>query len=274
MPRREPPPLPTSLPFWVAFVASAVLVAQLIIGRDPLGLVGLATLIVPGIALTAALGASGASRPERLLAAVSLSLALTVLTGVVAALSPQGLDARSVAVVELGILGASFLAWLVRRWENRRRTKRVAAPAANRAGGTGRGHRLVGVGAGTAGLVVLGLLLGGAGYAVAARTAQTQDYGGFVQFWSTPPEPGRPPEVSVVNQTNFTLACSIEVARPGRGGASVFIDALAPGQPWVAQLPSADPGETAAWQLGLRCTGAPDPIERRLRIDPPRSGGS
>ena len=91
--------------------------------------------------------------------------------------------------------------------------------------------------------------LAAAGYVIATQAARAQDYGGFVQFWSTPAAPGRPAEVGIGNQTRDVLACAIEITRPAHGGASVLIDAIQPGQPRLAALPAADASETEPWQL-------------------------
>lgn len=265
---RKPRRFAAAWPFWVGYLCSAVLVAQLLLGRQPLGLAGALVLLLTGVVLMAALGVSRISRVERILAAVSLGLASTVLVGVAAALSPQGLDARSVAVVELGLLAAAFLAWVVRGSGGRRPRVRstgdVGPPPA------GRGI----AGAGTVLLVGLGLALAAVGYGIATRAAHAQDYGGFVQFWSTPAASGRPAEVGIGNQTRDVLACAIEITRPAHGGASVLIDAIQPGQPRLAALPVADASETEPWQLTLRCSGAAQPIERRLLIDPPHPASS
>src|SRR4051794_36714299 len=97
---------------FLIIVAGVALAAQLVAGRDVVGPLGLPVLLAPPLALAAMLGAGRRGWPERLLVCLALILALTVLAGIAAALSPRGLDSRSVAAVELGLLAAAVVAGL------------------------------------------------------------------------------------------------------------------------------------------------------------------
>jgi hypothetical protein len=294
MPRRDRRRL------WLAsliVVAGVVLVGQMVAGRDLIGPLGTLVLPVPALALAAMLGATRRAWPERLLTCLALIVALLVLAGIVAALSPRGLDARSVAAVELGLVAAAVVAWVglgADRSRDRSDTRApasagrqagasAAASAGTRAGvsalssptardGTRRRRpsrpRLV-LGIGSVALVLLGLVLGGAGYAIATQAAHAAADVGVVQFWSTPATTGREAQVGVGNQTGETLSCSVQITRRGHGTAKVTISPLAPGQSWSSGLPPADASETTLWQLDLTCTGDQGEITRRLLIDPP-----
>jgi hypothetical protein len=252
--------------FWpvlVIIVAGTALAAQMVLGRDVVGPFGLLVLPAPALALAAMLGAGRRAWPERLLVCLALVVALSVLAGILAALSPKGLDARSVAAIELGLLAAAVVIGIGRgadRARSRSGSTRGRTPAP-------RGRFVVNIS--SVALVLGGVALGGVAYAMATQAASAQADVGVVQFWSTPAGGGRPAQVGMANQTGGTLSCSVTITRRGHGTARVTISPLAPGQSWTSGLPSADASETALWQLDLACSGAPDQIQRHLLIDPP-----
>jgi hypothetical protein len=248
----------------LVILAGVALAGQVIVGRDLVGPAGLLLLFAPAVALVAMLGGSARAWPGRLLAALALTVAWAVLAGIAAALSPRGLDARSVAAAELGVLVAAVIAGLVRGARRPRRRLEPSEPSAARPP-----RRVSAVAVGSVGLIALGLGLAAAGYAIASEAAQTQGDAGFVQFWSTLGTTARAAQVGIANQSPQTLACSVTVTRQGRGTASVAISPLAPGQSWLSGLPTADATETAPWQLDLSCSAGTDQVRRHLIINPP-----
>jgi hypothetical protein len=260
MPRRD---LGRFWPALLIVVAGFALAVQIVLGRDLVGPFGLLVLLAPPLALATMLGAGRRAWPERLLVCLALAVALTVLAGILAALSPKGLDARSVAAVELGLLAAAIVVGIGPGADRARRrpgSTKGRAPAPLRA--------LVG-NASSIALVLGGVALAGVAYAMATQAANAQTAVGVVQFWSTPAAADRPAQVGMANRTADTLSCSVLITRRGHGTARVTISPLAPGQSWTSGLPPAEASETALWQLDLTCKGAPDQIQRRLLIDPP-----
>src|SRR4051794_26586833 len=74
---------------FLIIVAGVALAAQMVAGRDVVGPLGLPVLLAPPLALAAMLGAGRRGWPERVLVCLALILALTVLAGIGAALSPE-----------------------------------------------------------------------------------------------------------------------------------------------------------------------------------------
>lgn len=238
-------------------VALAAFALQLAFDQPVAGVLGLLLLAVPGYAISRTIGPRPSSWPEILLVTLGATLAIAVLGGTVAGLSPAGLDARTIAIVEVAVLAAIAIAWL-------RRVLR------GRISLTGRlpGHR---VALGSLFFAGLGLVLGGAGVVVATRAAQDQQRPGFVQFWSLPARPSIGASVGVRNLSGGPLACTVTIDRADRQGLEWNAGAVAQGQTVLGLLPPAEADETAPWRLELSCSGAGDaPIERQVTIEPPR----
>lgn len=227
---------------------------QLVTDHPPLGVVSLILLVVPGFAMSQAFAPRPLSWPQALLTTLGASLVLAVLTGIIAALSAHGLDASSVAAVELVTLSVAAIGWL---W-------RLRLGRANWA------PRVATVGPGSLLLVVLGLALGSAGFVVATRGAQDATYPGFVQFWSVPPGTGADALLGVRNATGLALDCQVAINRPDQPEYDWHIGAIDNGQAWLGQLPRTEVTDTGPFQISLHCA-APDgsTFDRRLSIDPP-----
>ena len=238
----------------IILLALGALAVQLVADHPALGVVSLILLAVPGFAITQALGPRPLSWPQVLLTTLGTSLVLAVLTGIIVAISAHGLDASSVAAVELVALSAAATIWL---WRLRRREVNWARPR-------------IRVGPGSLLLVVLGLALGSTGFVVATRAAQDQTYPGFVQFWSVPPTTGADALLGVRNATGLALDCQVAINRPDQLGYDWHIGAIDNGQTWLGQVPRTEVTDTRPWQISLHCA-APDgsTFDRRLSIDPP-----
>jgi hypothetical protein len=247
-------------------VSLVALVLQLVFDQPIVGALGVVLLGVPAYALTRTAGPRPLGRPEILLVTLGGAVAINVLLGTVASLFPAGLSARSVAVLELSILAAIALSW--------GRTSPARLASINSRAGEGastaprRGGRLPR--ASTVLLGGVGLVLGGAGVAIAARSADDQAHPGFVQFWSLPGTGGSAATVGITNQFGVQLDCTVAIDRPDRPGLTWHPAALASGQTVVGLLPTAAADETAPWRLALSCAGVNPPVERQLNIDPPR----
>jgi hypothetical protein len=241
----------------IILLALGALVVQLVADDPALGVVGLILLAVPGFAITQALGPRPRSWPQVLLTTLGTSLVLAVLTGVIVAISPYGLDASSVAAVELLALSAAATIWLWRRMRGEMREVNRARPR-------------IRVGPGSLLLVVLGLALGSTGFVVATRAAQDQTYPGFVQFWSVPPRTGAAELLGVRNATGLTLDCQVAINRPDQPEYDWHIGAIDNGRTWLGQLPRTEVTDSRPWQISLHCA-APDgsTFDRRLSLDPP-----
>jgi hypothetical protein len=236
--------------------ALAAFAAQLAFDRPALGALGLLLLAVPGYAISRSIGPRPSSWPEILLVTLGATLAIMVVGGALAGLSPAGLDARTIAVVELVVLAAIAIAWLGRI-------------SRGRVGRRQPGGRRIALG--SLFLAGVGLVLAGAGVAVATRAAQDQQRPGFVQFWSLPARPSIGASVGVRNMSGVPLDCAVTIDRPDRLGLAWNAGRVAQGQTVLGLLPQAEADETAPWRLALSCTGAGDaPIERQVSIEPPR----
>lgn len=228
---------------------------QLVFDQPVAGAFGLVLLAVPGFAISRSIGPRPLGWPEALLVTIGAALAITVLLGTVAGLTPALVNARTVAILELPVIAALGIAWrdrLVRgeiRW---------AGPSRR----IGKGSML---------LAGLGVALAAGGLAIATRAAQDQAYGGFVQFWSLPATDGPGAIVGVRNLTGGSIDCLVTIDRPDRVGLTWQVGRLAPNQALSGLLPQADADETASWRLALECdAGTGQPIERQLSIEPPR----
>jgi len=242
------------------------LIGQVLLDRSVLGAAGLATLAVPPILLATVLGRRRRRWPVRLLAALALTVALTVLMGVVAALSPHGLDAAAVAVLELVVLVLAFAVALsrgprvaARRLSIIRHARRV--PARGAPFTVRRGASIA--------LLIAGPILAAGGVAIAASAAAANQAGDFVQLWSVPAVAREPTEIGVTNRTSATLECGLTLRRSGRDTVGIQVPSLAPGQTWTDRLSPADPSDVARWALALSCTGETEELARFLLIDPP-----
>jgi hypothetical protein len=242
----------------IILLALGALAVQLVADQPALGVVSLILLAVPGFAITQALGPRPPSWPQVLLTTLGASLVLAVLTGIIAAMSAHGLDASSVAAVELVALSAAAT---IRLWRLMRGQMRSEMNWA---------RPRIGVRSGSLLLVVLGLALGSAGFVVATRAAQDQTYPGFVQFWSVLPRTGADELLGVQNVTGLALDCQVTINRPDQPVYDWDIGAVGNGQTWLGQLPRTEVTDTRPWQISLHCA-APDgsAFDRRLSIDPP-----
>jgi hypothetical protein len=235
-------------------VTLGLLAVQLVTNQPALGGVGLVLLLVPGFVVSQALGPRPLGWPEGLLTTLGASLVLAVLAGIIAALLPHGLDASSVAAVELVALSAASTIWLVRLMGH----------------DVTWGRLRISVGPGSLLLVVVGLALGSAGFIVAVRGAQDQTYTSFVQLWSVPPTSGADQLLGVRNLTGIAVDCEAVILRPGQPEYDWHIGAVANGQSWLGPLPRRDGSSPGLWQISVHCA-APDgsTFDRRLSIDPP-----
>src|SRR5439155_24935749 len=163
---------------------------------------------------------SGRGWPERLLSAAALVLVVSIFTGIIAALSPRGVDAATVAAVELVVLALAAVARLWRRPRNRRAAAGTDLPVPRPA----RRPRL-GIGRGSVAIVVLGVLLGAAGFAVATRSAQAQDVPEVLQFWSIPGPSGHT-EVVVDDRSTISVTCAMTITRPSSQPVPVEVGVL------------------------------------------------
>lgn len=278
----------------VLAVTGILLAAQLVLGRTLLGGAGVAVLIVPPVVLIELLGRGvRRSGPERVLAAIAFALAVTVLGSVLAALAPRGLDPASVAFVELIVLGVAAARWLARapgtpasdRTSSRlgREHAHRALPASGPASAAGSASVATRVStawrrsvpasllAGVSGLlVVIGIVLGAAGFAIAARAAQVHDATGYLLFWSAPDVPGQGTHLGIRNGYAEQVACTLTVTRPGLPSGSVDVGTVEAGTTWQGLLGPSPTSARARWQLALTCSLAGEPLERVLLIEPPR----
>jgi hypothetical protein len=227
---------------------------QVALDRPVLGGLGLLLFVLPGYAIVRSTGPRPLAWPEVVLAVLGATLAITVLAGVVAGLLPSGLQAGSVAILELLLLAAIAIirlrgeGWEERSWRQVRRPLAIG------------GIVLAGAGA----------TLAAAGLGIAARAATEQAYPGFVQFWSLPPAGAAAASVGIRNLSGSPLSCGVAIDRPDRPGLTWQAGDLAPGQGVVGSLPRAEPGEAASWRLALTCVDpAGQAIERQLSILPP-----
>src|SRR5207248_9753836 len=135
-------------------------------GRPIGGPIAILVLAIPGVVLAEALGGARRPWPERILSAAAAVIVVSILAGVGTAISPRGLDASALAAVELLVVAVAAVTWL---WRRPRRKGRRRSPAGRR-----RLRSSVPMGGGSVAMVVLGMLLGAAGFAVATRAAQAQ----------------------------------------------------------------------------------------------------
>jgi hypothetical protein len=231
-----------------------LLAIQLVTDQPPLGGLGLIQLLMPGFAISQALGPRLLGWPEVLLTTLGAALALAVLSGVIAALSPRGLDASSVAAVEIVAMAVASTTWLVRL-----------------AGGDLRRVRpRIIVRPGSVLLLVAGLGLGSAGFIVALRGEQSEAQTSFVQLWSLPPASGGAQSLGLRNATGVGIDCQAMILRPGEPTYDLPIGAVADGQSWLGQLPQREGSGPGLWQISVHCAGADGSIfDRRLNVDPP-----
>jgi hypothetical protein len=241
-------------------VAAAGFSAQLITGRPVLGALGLLLLGVPGFVISQTARPLPVSWPEVALVTLGTTLILTILVGIVAALSPHGLDASGAAAVELVAVALAVVLW------------RSARLARSREGGARRAAIRIPRAPASVLVATVGLILAGSGFVVAARSAQTQEYGGFVQFWTVPSTTAGGALVGVRNATGSSIDCSISVIRPSQQPFDIPAGAVQDGQSWSGQLPPRDAGDISPWQLALRCVADDGSVvERRLFTEPAAS---
>jgi hypothetical protein len=237
-------------------VAAAGFMAQLIAGRPVLGPLGLLLLGVPGFVISRTVRPVPLSWPEVALVTLGATVIMTILVGIVAALSPRGLNATTVAATELVPLALAAVC-LARSTPTRARRARIrirVRPASVLA-------------------VCAGLTLALAGFFVAARAAETQQQQASVmQFWTVPSATGGEPVLGLRNATGASLACSITVSRPNLPKVDLVVGTVDDGQSWSGSLPARDVTDTSQWQISLHCAGADgSAVQRRLFVDPAAS---
>jgi hypothetical protein len=241
-------------PTLLILLTLGVLVVQLVTNRPAIGGSGLIVLLVPGFVASQALSPRPLSWPEVLLTTLGASFVLAVLAGIIAALLPYGLDASSVAAIELVAFSAVSTIWLLRLM----------------GGNVGWSRPRISVRPGSLMLVVVGLVLGSAGFIVAVRGAQDQPQTSFVQLWSVPPPSGESQVLGLRNATGSAIDCQLLMDRAGQPEYDWHVSALANGQSWLGQLPRRDASSAGTWQISAHCTGPNgSTFDRRLSIDPP-----
>ena len=237
-------------------VAGAGFTAQLITGTPVLGPFGLLFLGVPGFVISQIVRPLPLSWPEVALVTLGTTLILTVLVGIVSALSPDGLDATSAAATELLALALAswaFVARPSRKGARRARIRLQVAPASIIA-------------------ATLGLILAGSGFLLATKSAQTQMDAGVMQFWSVASTPGGEALLGLRNATGASLVCSIAVSRPNQEEFHLDVGAVDDGQSWSGALPPREVSDGSRWQIALQCSGADgSAVQRRLFVDPAAS---
>jgi len=238
----------------IIVLAAEALVIQIGTDRPALGVFGVALLAVPGFVVSQAVGPRPLGWPQVLLTTLGTSLVLAVLTGVIVALLPVGLEASSVAAAQLAALALGAAIWL---WRQARGARRPAPSPIH----VRRGSLL---------LVGLGLALGTGGFVVASRAAQTQASVGFVQFWSVARTTGDDDALGIRNETGLALDCQVAIDRPDQPRYDLHIGAIDDGQTWLGPLPRAEGTDARPWQLSLHCAASGgSTFDRRLSIDPP-----
>lgn len=237
-------------------VAAAGFTVQLIAGRPVLGPLGLVLLGVPGFVISRTVRPVPLSWPEVALVTLGTTLIMSILIGVVTALSPRGLNATTVAATELVWLAfaAVFFA----------RSTPARAP---------RARVQIRVRPGSVLAVWAGLTLALAGFFVAARAAETQEQQTRVmQFWTVPSTPGGEPVLGLRNATGASVDCSIAVSRPKLPEIDLDVGTVDDGQSWSGPLPARDVTDASRWQISLHCDGADGfAVQRRLFVDPEAS---
>jgi hypothetical protein len=238
----------------IILVSVGALMVQLITNRPAIGPAGLVLLAVPGFVISQAIAPRLVGWPHVLVTTLATSLVLAVLTGIMVAISPYGLDSSSVAIVELVVLLSAATVWL--------RDQILGQPSYSGAP--------IRVASGSLALIGLGLTLGTAGFFVATLAAQDQVNAGFVQFWSVPPRTGTDQVLGVRNATGVPLDCHVAVDRPDEPRYDWDIGAIDDGQAWLGQLPQDGGADTRPWQISLHCASQHGAIfDRRLTIEPP-----
>jgi hypothetical protein len=232
-----------------------LLAIQMVTNEPPFGSLGLILLVMPGFAISQALGPRPFGWPEVLLTTLGAAIVLAVLSGVIAALLPRGLTASSVAAVEIVAMSAASTTWLVRLAGGSDRTwvrSRI----------TVRPKSLL--------LVVAGLALSIAGFMVAVRGEEQDAQTSFVQLWSVSPTSGVAQTFGLRNATGVAIDCEAAILRPGEPAYDSPIGTVANGQSWLGQLPERDGSRAGLWQINVHCTGPDGTVfDRRLNINPP-----
>lgn len=237
-------------------VAGAGFIAQLITGKPVLGPIGLLFLGVPGFVISQTIRPLPLSSPEVALVTLGTTVILTVLVGIVSAISPRGLDATSAAATELLAIALASWAFLARSTRSRARRAPIRIQVAP-------GSILV---------ATVGLILAGAGFLVATRSAQTQLTASVMQFWTVASAPGVGPVIGLRNATGTSLDCVIAVSRPDQQEFHLDIRAVENGQSWSGRLPPREVSDGSRWEAVLQCSGADgSDVQRRLFVDPAAS---
>lgn len=237
-------------------LAGAGFTAQLITGTHVLGPIGLLFLGVPGFVISQTVRPLPLSWPEVALVTLGTTVILTVLVGIVTALSPGGLDATSAAATELFALGLTSWAFVARSTRS----------------GARRAPSRIQVAPGSILVATVGLILAASGFLLAVRSAQTQLDASVMQFWSVASTELGEPVLGLRNATGTTLDCSIAVSRPNQQVFHLDVGTVDNGQTWSGALPPRDVSDGSRWQIALECTGDDgSDFQRRLFVDPAAS---
>jgi hypothetical protein len=238
-------------------VAGAGFTVQLVAGGPVLGPIGLLLLGVPGFVISQSVRPLPLSWPAIALVTLGSTVILTILVGIVSALSPHGLDATSAAATELVALALTSAAYVARS------TRRGPTRAAIR----------IQAARGSIAAAAAGLVLAGVGFLVATQAALTQQQqASFVQFWTVASTTGGEPLLGLRNATGTNLDCSVAVSRPNRQVVNLAVGAVDDGQSWSGLLPPRDPSDVSRWQIALQCLGDDgSDVRRRLFVDPAAS---
>jgi hypothetical protein len=235
-------------------LAGCALIVQLITDRPSLGGFGLILLAVPSLVLARALGPRPLAWPQVVLVTLGGSLVLAVLTAVLTALSAHGLDASSFAAGQLLALAGAVGLWLLRVRRGESNVVRLSLR----------------VKPGSVVLVVVGLVLGAAGFFVAKSAAEDHAAEAFIQFWSVPPTTAGPQVIGVRNDGDLTVNCQVTIDRPDKPDIDLLVGPIDAGQAWGGSLPPKVAPDPGPWQLRLHCSTADgQTFDRRLTIDPP-----
>jgi uncharacterized membrane protein len=211
-------------------------------------------LVLPGLALTAALFPTGAlDVAERLLFSLGLSLAITALGGLVLQLTPWGLRSASWALL-LGLvtLAAGAAAFLRRR----------GRPRPEMIGQSRRGLS----GAQALCCALAALVLAGA-MAVTVRGAQDQVPVGFTQLWIVPAGGDQSSvELGLSNREPDTTGFRVQFEVDGKVRRT-WAPTLASGATWSETVPlPTDIPQTATIEAVLYRADSPDTVYRRVKF--------
>lgn len=229
-----------------------MLIFQILTGQRIVAPLGLMHFVIPGFVFARAIEPRPLAWPQVLLTTLAATIILGVVTGIASSVGPQGLDAWSVACVQLVVLIAAAVVWFDRRIRRepiwRRSPTRLTL--------------------GSAVFVSLGIAFGVVGVGIATRAARDAQSSAFVQFWSVP-DAASGDILGVRNESGMDLRCEITIDRPDRSALQVHVGVVGNSLSWAAPLPRAGGTGQGPWDISLRCEG-PDgsTFERQLTIIP------